>query len=96
MKELKAKHKELLDKLTERLADYLLGEKLPIDICEAQTGAFLVPANRKITKSLLRTVAAQWRYVDIDPSPIRNRILQIIAPFENDLEAVEAALANKK
>ena len=96
MKELQAKHKELLHKLSERLADYLLGEKLPLDIVEAQTGALIIPANRKITKTLLRAVAAQWRYLEIDPSPMRNRILQIVAPFENDLDAVETALANKK
>ena len=49
----------------------------------AQTGEIILPANRKITKTLLRKLALVYDHVDIDPSPIRNKIREIIAQFEH-------------
>jgi len=99
MKELKAlrtRHKEVTDRLVECLADVLLGERLPLDIYEAQGGELLIPAGRKITKCLLRLVAANWNYIEIDPSPIRNRVLEVIYKFENELGVIEDDLFKLK
>ena len=49
----------------------------------AETGEIIIPANRKITKTLLRKLAGVYDHVDIDPSPIRNKIREIISSFEH-------------
>ena len=78
----KKKKDQLTDQLTEKLSDILLGEKIPLDVVNAQTGEIIIPANRKITKTLLRKLAAVYDHIEIDPSPIRNKILEIISGFE--------------
>ena len=78
----KKKKDGLTDQLTEKLSDILLGEKIPLDVVNAQSGEIIIPANRKITKTLLRKLAAIHDHIEIDPSPIRNKILEIISSFE--------------
>ena len=81
--EYKKKKDKLTDDLTEKLSDILLGEKIPLDVVNAQTGEIIIPANRKITKTLLRKLASAHDHIEIDPSPIRNKILEIISSFES-------------
>ena len=81
--EYKKKKDKLTDDLTEKLSDILLGEKIPLDVVNAQTGEIIIPANRKITKTLLRKLASAHDHIEIDPSPIRNKILEIIQSFES-------------
>ena len=47
-----------------------------------QTGEIIIGANKKITKTLLRKLAESYDSVEIDPSPVRNKILDIISAFE--------------
>jgi DNA-directed RNA polymerase subunit beta len=80
---------ELREELTEALSNILLGEKIPLDVVNAETGEIIIPANRKITKTLLRKLAAVYDHIEIDPSPIRIKIREIISAFEKkflDLE----------
>ncbi len=77
------KKEELHEQLTEALSNILLGEKIPLDVVNAETGEIIIPANRKITKTLLRKLAGVYDHVDIDPSPIRNKIREIISQFEH-------------
>ncbi|MEN8695051.1 MAG: DNA-directed RNA polymerase subunit beta [Akkermansiaceae bacterium] len=79
----KKKKDQLTDQLTEKLSDILLGEKIPLDVVNAQSGEIIIPANRKITKTLLRKLASVYDHIEIDPSPIRNKILEIISGFES-------------
>jgi DNA-directed RNA polymerase subunit beta len=81
--EYKKKKDELHEELTEALSNILLGEKIPLDVVNAETGEIIIPANRKITKTLLRKLAGVYDHVDIDPSPIRNKIHEIISSFEH-------------
>jgi DNA-directed RNA polymerase subunit beta len=81
--EYKRKKDELHEELTEALSNILLGEKIPLDVVNAETGEIIIPANRKITKTLLRKLAGVYDHVDIDPSPIRNKIREIISSFEH-------------
>ncbi len=74
---------ELHEELTEALSNVLLGEKIPLDVVNAETGEIIIPANRKITKTLLRKLAGVYDHIDIDPSPIRNKIREIISQFEH-------------
>jgi len=99
--EYKQKLEELRDQLTEALSNILLGEKIPLDVVNSETGEIIIPANRKITKTLLRKLATVYDRIEIDPSPIRNKINEIIGAFkkkfedlqqqqDQDLERVEA------
>jgi len=81
--EYREKHDELQEQLTEALSNILLGEKIPLDVVNAQTGEIIIPANRKITKTLLRKLASVYDHIDIDPSPIRNKIREIISSYEH-------------
>ena len=85
----KKRKDELHEQLTAALSNILLNEKIPLDVVNAQTGEIIIPANRKITKQLLRKLASVYDHVEIDPSPIRNKIREIIGQFEHrfvDLE----------
>ena len=57
------------EQLTEALSNILLGEKIPLDVVNAETGEIIIPANRKITKTLLRKLATVYDHIEIDPSP---------------------------
>jgi DNA-directed RNA polymerase subunit beta len=78
----RAKKEQLTEQLTERLSDILLNEKVPLDVVHGQTGEIIIAANKKITKTLLRKLAENYDAIEIDPSPIRNKILDIISSFE--------------
>jgi hypothetical protein len=60
----------------------LLGEKIPLDVSKASTGELLIPARRKITKTLLMRVVKNYEDYYIDPSPIRNKLREYIAECE--------------
>jgi DNA-directed RNA polymerase subunit beta len=91
----KKKADKLTDDLTERLSDILLGEKIPLDVVNAQTGEIIIPANRKITKTLLRKLASVHDHIEIDPSPIRNKILEIIGSFEGRFQELDTERERK-
>ncbi|MDF7800534.1 DNA-directed RNA polymerase subunit beta [Pontiellaceae bacterium B1224] len=74
---------QLTEDLTEALSNILLGEKIPLDVMNASSGDIIIPANRKITKTLLRKLAANYADVEIDPSPIRIKIMGIIDEYRN-------------
>jgi DNA-directed RNA polymerase subunit beta len=89
IEEHKRRHEELTEQLTEKLSDILLGEKIPLDVVNGRTGEILVPANRKITKTLLRKLADNYSNIEIDPSPIRNKILEIVASYEQKFADID-------
>ncbi|MGF1679004.1 MAG: DNA-directed RNA polymerase subunit beta [Candidatus Methylacidiphilales bacterium] len=80
---------ELTEELTQSLSNILLNEKIPLDVVNAETGEIIIPANRKITKTLLRKMASVYDHIDIDPSPIRIKIREIIGSFENKFQQLE-------
>ena len=83
------KKNDLHEQLTAALSNILLNEKIPLDVVNAQTGEIIIPANRKITKQLLRKLAGVYNHVEIDPSPIRNKIHEIIGQFEHKFVDLE-------
>ncbi len=87
--EYKQKKAELHEQLTEALSNILLGEKIPLDVVNAETGEIIIPANRKITKTLLRRLAEDYDHIEIDPSPIRNKIDDIIRSFEGKFQELD-------
>jgi len=85
----KKKTTELQDQLTEALSNILLGEKIPLDVVNSETGEIIIPANRKITKTLLRKLAMVYDRIEIDPSPIRNKINEIIGQFRKKFDDLQ-------
>jgi DNA-directed RNA polymerase subunit beta len=87
--EYKKKTDELREQLTEALSNILLGEKIPLDVVNSETGEIIIPANRKITKTLLRKLATVYDRIEIDPSPIRNKINEIIGSFKKKFDDLQ-------
>src|SRR3989454_403136 len=85
----KRKKDDLTEQLTDSLSNILLGEKIPLDVVNAETGEIIIPANRKITKTLLRKLANVHDHIEIDPSPIRNKIREIIGSYEHKFAELE-------
>ena len=80
---------KLRDELTESLSNILLGEKIPLDVINSDTKEVIIPAGRKITKTLLRKLASVPKYIDMPQSPVRIKIMRIVEEFLrkfNDLE----------
>ncbi|MDR1435762.1 MAG: DNA-directed RNA polymerase subunit beta' [Puniceicoccales bacterium] len=73
---------EIREGLTGALSDILLGEKIPLDITNGETGEIIIPANRKITKTLLRKLASIADKIYLDESPVKIKIDDIIANFQ--------------
>lgn len=93
MKLIKEEHKNrkqhLIDELTESLSNILLGEKIPLDVVNTESGEIIIPANRKITKTLLRKLAAAADSIHIDSSPIQIKIDDILDEFKPKFEDLE-------
>ncbi len=87
--EYRKKTDELREQLTEALSNILLGEKIPLDVVNSETGEIIIPANRKITKTLLRKLAMVYDHIEIDPSPIRNKINEIIGSFKKKFDDLQ-------
>ena len=85
----KEKKQQLTEDLTEALSNILLGEKIPLDVVNMETGEVIIPANRKITKTLLRKLAAASDHIEIDPSPIQIKIQSIISEFSHKFSELE-------
>ena len=85
----KSKTEELREQLTEALSNILLGEKIPLDVVNSETGEIIIPANRKITKTLLRKLAGVYDRIEIDPSPIRNKINEIIGSYKKKFDDLQ-------
>ena len=86
----KKKRDELTNQLSEKLSDILLGEKIPLDVVNGKSGELIIPANRKITKTLLKKLASVYDSIEIDPSPIRNKIMEIISSFESKFSDIDS------
>ncbi len=80
---------KLREALTESLSNILLGEKIPLDVTNSETGETIIPANRKITKTLLRRLAAVYKTIEIDPSPVRIKIMEIIESYKTKFDELE-------
>ncbi|MBR4598123.1 MAG: DNA-directed RNA polymerase subunit beta [Opitutales bacterium] len=87
---------KLKDELTEALSNVLLGEKIPLDVRNSATGEVIIPANRKITKTLLRRLSAISKNIDIDPSPVRIKIMEIIEAHQRRFDEVEKDCKRKE
>jgi DNA-directed RNA polymerase subunit beta len=79
--ELEQRRADLTEELTVALSNVLLGEKIPLDAVDADSGEVLVPANRKITKAFLVRLAEAHDRVEIESSPVQEKIDSILGEF---------------
>ena len=56
----------------------------------SETGDVIIPANRKITKTLLRKLSQVYDQISIDPSPIKNKILEIVGGFTKKFDDLKS------
>ncbi|MEI8350911.1 MAG: DNA-directed RNA polymerase subunit beta, partial [bacterium] len=89
-----SKKQELVDQLTEALSNILLGEKIPLDVVNIDSGEIIIPANRKITKTLLRKLATESAHIAIESSPIQIKIQEIISEYQQKFVELEHEYAN--
>ncbi|MCL2104643.1 MAG: DNA-directed RNA polymerase subunit beta [Kiritimatiellaeota bacterium] len=71
----------LEDDLTTALCNILLGEKITLDVLDVTTGEIIIPANRKITKTLLSKLARSYDNIQIENSPVQQKIDEIINTY---------------
>jgi DNA-directed RNA polymerase subunit beta len=84
---------EVRENLTEAFSNVLLGEKIPLDIRNGETKEIVIPANRKITKTLLRKLASISDKIEIEESPVRMRINEIVQMFQRKFDLLENELS---
>ncbi len=87
--EYRSQSDRLREDLTEALSNILLGEKIPLDVKNGDTDEIIIPANRKITKTLLRRLAAVSRYIEIDPSPVKIKIMEIVNNYQAKFDELD-------
>ncbi len=76
-------HADLLEEMAGRLADFLLGSKLPVDvrIRDEIDAPPIIPADRKITKSMLRRLAEHHDSYMLPDGPAKEQIEAAMKPF---------------
>jgi DNA-directed RNA polymerase subunit beta len=89
-------YNDLVEELTGRLCDALLGLKLKNPIIDGadENGKVLVPANRKITRSPLQKLAAHYNSWTMEDCEQKDAIAAIIDSFKPQFEENEARLRN--
>ncbi len=96
--EFREKRQALQESLTEALANILLGEKIPVDVVNVEDGETIIPANRKITKTLLRKLAAARDHIEIDAGPVQAKIQAILSDYNRrfaDLDVEESGALDR-
>ncbi len=87
--ERKRKIQDVEDQLTTALCNILLGEKIPLDVIDVRTGDIIIPCNRKITKALLNKLAKSYDHIQIESSPVQQKISEIIDEYRPKFEEIE-------
>jgi DNA-directed RNA polymerase subunit beta len=88
--ERKRKLQQIEDNLTTALSNILLGEKIPLDVIDIDTGDIIIPCNRKITKTLLNRLAKAYSHIQIESSPVQQKISEIIEEYRPKFAEINA------
>ncbi len=82
----------LVDDLSSRLADFMLGIKLPYPIYDTSDGkeaVLLIGQNRKVTKSSIQKLASHYNSWQMEDCELKTRIAEVIATFIPQFEENE-------
>ena len=88
------KLEEVENDLTTALCNILLGEKIPLDVLDVNSGDIIIPANRKITKTLLARLAKCHDHIQIENSPVQQKIEEIISSFRPKFAEINEMTTN--
>ncbi len=86
----KTQFNEIIEDLSNKLADILLGSKLPSDIVDRSDAekAVLIPADRKITKVMLKRLALHHESYDLPAGPAKDQIDEVMRSFKSRIRDV--------
>ncbi len=79
---------EFQDDLSEKLGTILLGSKLPCDVIARSDESVIIPANRKITKVLLRKLAGHHEDFTMPDGPHKNQIEEVMRSYAGRLKDI--------
>ena len=88
--------KKLQEELTVALSNVLLGEKISLDVVDQETGEVIIQANRKITKALLTALAEKRKSIQIESSPVRVKIMEIVDEYNPKFDELEEKAADER
>ncbi len=78
----KRREAQLLDEMAKAFGDRFLNEKLTVDVRDAETGEIIIPANRKVTKTLLSKLAHAHDHIqEVENDTIQQQIEDVQAMF---------------
>ena len=78
----KRREAKLLDEMAKAFAEVFLNEKFPVDVYNEETGEIIIPANRKITKSLLAKLAEAHDHIqEVEFKTAQLQIEEVLAKF---------------
>ena len=88
--------KKLQEELTVALSNVLLGEKISLDVVDQETGEVIIQANRKITKALLTALAEKRKSIQIESSPVRVKIMEIVDEYNPKFDELEEKASDER
>mgnify|MGYP005803112345 CR=1 FL=1 len=86
-------YSEIVEDLTERLCDIMLGQKLPfpiLDVSSSDDTAVLISSNRKVTRSAIQKLAAKYDSWDMEDCELKQTIADVIDGFKIQFDAIES------
>ena len=97
-KEAEKKRKNQLAKLEKelvaKLAAKFMNEKLLADVTDTDTGDIIIPANKKIKKAQLASLAKAHAHWGMEDGPEKDKVLEVMQPVEAEFAAIEDAAEN--
>ena len=85
----KQRYTELVEEMADRLADIMLGQKLPhpiYDESSSKKNAILISSNRKVTRSSVLKLATKYNCWRMEECPLKESIKEIVTVFEPRFE----------
>ncbi|MCK9434974.1 MAG: hypothetical protein M0R32_09200 [Candidatus Cloacimonetes bacterium] len=80
---------KILFEMGEALKELLLNTRLPLDIINKRLGEVIIPANTIINDKMFEKIMLSFDCLEIDPSPIQQKISSIIDPCLEKLKQEE-------
>jgi DNA-directed RNA polymerase subunit beta len=90
----KVQYTELVEDLADRLADIMLGQKLPCPIYDdssSKADSILISSNRKVTRSSVLKLANKYDSWRMEECPLKNTINDIVSMFASRFEEITSA-----
>jgi len=87
------KRKKLVEELAKALTDAIVGEKFDVDVVDAGTQDILIPAGKKITKTLATKLAKAYNSFKIEEGEAFDKVEAVVDPFRARFAELDDAAA---